>query len=129
MAATITDEKYVSLTTYKRDGSAKSVPVWIVDLGDGSCGFTTASSSYKVKRINNDERVILQASDSRGRLVEGSSPISGTATTSTADFERVRAKVQAKYGLTYRAITLMGKVAKLNGRGSGTDTAVIITFD
>ena len=46
--AAITDEKYVSLTTYKKDGSTKSLPVWIADFGDGTIGFTTASSSYKV---------------------------------------------------------------------------------
>ncbi len=60
----IADEKYVALTTYKKDGSTKSLPVWIADFGGGQVGFTTSSSSYKVKRINNDSRVILQPSNS-----------------------------------------------------------------
>lgn len=66
MAPTISSEKYVSLTTYRKDGTPKRVPVWIADLGDGTVGFTTASSSYKVKRIGNNPKVTLQPSDTRG---------------------------------------------------------------
>ena len=33
--ASIADEKYVALTTYKKDGSTKTLPVWIADFGDG----------------------------------------------------------------------------------------------
>ena len=46
-----------------------------------------------------------------------------------AEFERVRAAVKSKYGMQYRGITFFGKIAKLFGRGSGTDTGVIITLD
>ena len=49
--AGIADSKYVSLTTYKKDGTTKALPVWIADFGDGKVGFTTSSSSFKVKRI------------------------------------------------------------------------------
>ena len=66
----IADEKYVAFTTYKRNGETKSLPVWIADLGDGTVGFTTASSSYKVKRLRNDNRVILQPSDAKGNVRE-----------------------------------------------------------
>ena len=65
---TIADEKYVALTTYKKDGSEKTLPVWIADFGEGTIGFTTSSSSYKVKRIANDSRVAIQPSDSRGNV-------------------------------------------------------------
>lgn len=126
----IADEKYVSLTTYKRDGTAKALPVWIADFGDGTVGFTTASSSYKVKRIANDPRVVLQASNSRGEVKDGSEPVSGTATVVTgAEFETYRDAVQRKYGMQYRAISLLGRFMKLIGRGSGTDAAVVVTPD
>ncbi len=128
--AAIADEKYVSLTTYKRDGTAKALPVWIADFGDGTVGFTTASSSYKVKRITNDPRVVLQASNSRGEVKDGSEPVTGTATVVTGDeFETYRAAVQGKYGIQYRAIALLGRFMKLIGRGSGTDAAVVVTLD
>ena len=126
----IADEKYVALTTYKRDGEAKSLPVWITDLGDGTMGFTTASSSYKVKRLRNDNRVLLQPSDSRGNVVEGSEPVSGTAeVVQGAEFTRVRDRIKAKYGVQFTLISAIGNLARLFRRGSGTDTAIVITLD
>ena len=127
---TISDEKYVSLTTYKKDGSPKAVPVWIADFGDGTVGFTTASSSYKVKRLGNDPRVVLQPSDAKGNVTDGSEPVSGTGVAVTGpDFAKYEAIIKAKYGMQYRGIKLVGKFMNLIGRGSGTDTAVIITLD
>lgn len=126
----ISDEKYVSLTTYRKNGEAKLAPVWIADLGDGTVGFTTSSSSWKVKRLRNDPRVVLQPSDAKGKVREGTEPVTGTAVLkSGADFDSVAAIVKKKYGLQYTGITLVGKVAKLIGKGSGTDTAVVVTLD
>ncbi len=128
--AEIAHEKYVALTTYKRDGTPKSLPVWIADFGDGTIGFTTSSSSYKVKRIRNDPRVELQPSNSRGDVKEGTSAVSGTAVVVTgAEFEPCREVVKAKYGLQYRAIELIGKIQRRRGKGSGTDAGVKITLD
>ena len=127
----IATEKYVSLTTYKRDGTPKSVPVWIADLGDGTVGFTTASSSWKVKRIRNDPKVTLQPSDARGNIRPGSEAVSGTAEIrqDAAGFEAVRNRIKDKYGFQYTLTSLVGLGAKLLGRGSGTDSAVIVTLD
>ncbi len=126
----IADERYVAFTTYKRNGEAKSLPVWIADLGDGTVGFTTASSSYKVKRLRNDDRVVLQPSDAKGNVRAGTEPVTGTgAVHEGAEFDRVRDIVKKKYGIQYRAITLMGNVAKLVGKGSGTSAAIVITLD
>lgn len=126
----IADERYVAFTTYKRNGEAKSLPVWIADLGDGTVGFTTASSSYKVKRLRNDSRVVLQPSDAKGNVRDGTEPVTGSGVVHEgAEFERVRDIVKKKYGIQYRAITLMGNVAKMVGRGSGTSAAIVITLD
>ncbi len=125
----VTDAKYVSLTTNKKDGTTKSLPVWIADFGDGTIGFTTSSSSYKVKRIGNDPRVTLQPSNSKGVVTPGSQEVAGTAEVVTgAEFEKCASVLKKKYKLQYTAITLVGKVAKLFGRGSGTDCAVKITL-
>ncbi len=128
--ASITDAKYVALTTYKKDGSTKSLPVWIADFGGGQVGFTTSSSSYKVIRINNDSRVILQPCDSRGKVEEGTEPVTGSAEVKTgAEFEPYASMVKKKYGVQYGAMKLVGKFMSLIGRGSGTDAAVVITLD
>lgn len=126
----IADEKYVALTTYKRNGETKSLPVWIVDLGDGTVGFSTSSSSYKVTRLRNDNRVMLQPSDQRGNVRAGTEPVTGTGEIlSGAEFKAVNALIKSKYGFAFTVITMIGKVAKLIGKGSGTDTAIKITLD
>jgi len=125
----ISDEKYVSVTTFRKDGTPKPLPVWIADFGDRTVGFTTSSSSYKVKRITNDPGVTLQPCNSKGVVIEGSEIVTGTAeVVSGAEFERCEAIVKKKYKLQYTAIKLVGKVAKMIGKGSGTDAAVKITL-
>ena len=126
----IADEKYVALTTYRRNGESSSTPVWIADLGDATVGFTTPSGSLKVTRINHDGRVALQPSDARGNPKEGTEPVSGRAQILKGDdFTRVRAAIKAKYGVQVSLITALGKLAKLFGRDRVSDCAVVITPD
>ncbi len=120
-------EKYVRLTTFTKDGRPKQTPVWIADLDDGGLGFTTASSSWKVKRIRSNPDVVLQPSDSRGNVREATEATRGTADVRTGpDFESVRKQVASKYGIQFAAISLWGRVARLIGKGSGTDCAIVI---
>jgi len=126
----ISSEKYVALTTYRKNGESSSTPVWIADLGDGSLGFTTSGSSLKAKRIGNDRRIQLQACDSRGRVKDGSEPINGTAVVASGpDFDRVRARIKAKYGWQVSLIGLLAKAAKLVGKDQTSDHAILITLD
>ena len=120
-------EKYVRLTTFTTDGRPKQVPVWITGLDDGDLGFTTASSSWKVKRIRATPDVVLQPSDSRGRVREGTEPTRGVARVRTgAEFEAVRKQVAKKYGMQFAAISAWGRLARMIGKGSGTDCAIVI---
>jgi uncharacterized protein len=123
-------EKYVSLTTFTKDGRPKPTPVWIADLGDGTLGFTTASSSWKVRRIRATSKVVLQPSDSRGRVRQGTEPVEAKAVVKDGDaFVAVRDRVAKKYGIQYRAVSLWGSLARLVGKGSGTDCAVVVEPD
>jgi PPOX class probable F420-dependent enzyme len=126
----IAAEKYVSLTTYKKDGKPKALPVWISELPDGRVGFTTPSESWKAKRIANDPRVVLQPSNSRGVVTAGSAPLSGTAVlVSGAEYEQVRSLVKAKYGAQFHVMIAMGKVSALFGKSTAGDSAVVISPD
>jgi len=70
--------KYISLTTFKRDGTPKATPVWITGSG-GDHLFTTGADAWKTKRLRNDPRVEVQVCDMRGR-VEPDTPVHrGTA--------------------------------------------------
>lgn len=127
--STLGSEKYVSFTTFKKDGTPKPLPVWIADLGDGTLGFTTSSSSWKVKRLANNPNVELQPCDAKGNLTPDTEAVGGTAVAVEGDdFVRVQQVVKKKYGIQYSAMMLVGKAAKLIRKGSGTDRAVVITL-
>jgi PPOX class probable F420-dependent enzyme len=126
----IGSEKYVALTTYRKDGTPRPLPVWIAELDDGQVGLITPSDSWKVKRLANDDRVRVQPSDGRGNVREGTEPIDGTAVVLDGDgFERVRERVAAKYGFQYRLWGWGQKVAALRGRPAKPDRAIVITLD
>jgi len=126
----ISDEKYLSLTTYRKNGEPKELPVWIVDLGDGSMGFTTHGESWKCKRIRNNSKIMVQPCDQRGKLTPDTKAVPGTARLATgADFDRVRVGIKKKYGFMVNIIIAMNKVRGMLGKGGDSDTAIIITLD
>ena len=97
---TLSDEKYMLLTTFRRDGTPVSSPVWVVPLDGGKVGFYTSSGSGKAKRLAHTARVTVQPCDARGRLKAGTEPVEGTAqVVSGPELEAIRAKVVAKYGV------------------------------
>ncbi|WP_250000701.1 PPOX class F420-dependent oxidoreductase [Actinoplanes sp. M2I2] len=75
-------EKYVLLTTFRKDGSPVGTPVWVLPDGTG-VAIWTESRSYKVKRVRNNPRVTVAACDFRGNVrgetVEGTARIVGDA--------------------------------------------------
>ncbi|MGD0557290.1 MAG: PPOX class F420-dependent oxidoreductase [Streptosporangiaceae bacterium] len=68
--------KYISLTTYRRDGTAVATPVWFVQEGDRLL-VRTGAASGKVKRIHRDPAVRVAVCTARGRL--RGQPVSGVA--------------------------------------------------
>lgn len=125
----LADERYIALTTFTRDGTAKSTPVWPVDAGGGRIGFITSSQTWKVKRIINDRRVVVRASDAKGRAREDTPAISGSAEIVVgAAFESLHRAVKAKYGVQLRIINMLHA---LPGRKTGhrNDCAVVISLD
>ena len=127
---TISDEKYVASTTYRKSGAAVTTPTWIVPLDGGQVGFWTSSASGKFKRLRNNPRITLQPSDARGRAKAGS-PVSGTAqlVTSGAEFDAIQRKVRAKYGVMVhmsRFFNTLGHIGK--GKFPYGDVGVVITL-
>lgn len=116
--------------TYKSDGTPRPLPVWIVDLGDNTVGFTTYGDSWKCRRIHNNPKVALQPCDQRGNVTSGSEIVSGTArATQGAEFEKVAGLVKKKYGMWVSAIKMMNTVRSALGKGGQSTSAVIITLD
>ena len=57
--------KYLSLTTYRRDGSPVSNPVWFVE-DDGRLFVTTGADSYKAKRVRRNAACMVAPCTARG---------------------------------------------------------------
>jgi uncharacterized protein len=127
----ITDEKYVSTTTYRKSGAAVSTPTWIVDLDGGRVGFWTSSKSGKYKRLRNSSRVTLQPSDGRGKVKADTTPLDGRANlaTSGADFDAVQSKVRAKYGFMVPISHFFNTLGHLGKSFPYGDVAVVVTLD
>jgi PPOX class probable F420-dependent enzyme len=128
----LADAKYIAFTTYKRDGSAVTTPVWIVDLDDGKVGFYTSSGSGKAKRLKNNPKIVAQPSDARGKVKDGTSPATGTAVVvDGAERDAVYAKVVAKYGFMTKLTRLLAKVGGFVKRKQipYADRGVIVTLD
>ncbi len=124
--ADIGNQKYVSLTTYTKDGRAKAAPVWITGSG-GTYGFTTGHAAWKTKRLRNNPNVLAQPCDLRGRVVPGAPTYSGTGSVKTdpISIASVEKLLASKYGIFFRAIQLSDFVKAKIGRGSKQDTVVI----
>lgn len=106
----IADEKYVSLITFRKDGTPVASPVWIVRLPDGTAGFTTEDGSGKVKRIRNNPKVTLQACSVRGAVKEGSPVVEATAEVLLGD---AAVPVRDAIGKKYALMTKLFKVGEL----------------
>jgi uncharacterized protein len=79
---TVLDEigrsRYVSLTTYRKDGTPVATPVWHVRDGAALLVVSEAAAG-KVKRIRRDGRVVVAVCDFRGRIAPGAPSAEGTA--------------------------------------------------
>lgn len=65
--APLGDERYISLETFRKDGSGVKTPVWVAPL-EGHLVILTDGMSYKVKRLRENSRVRVAPCDVRGRL-------------------------------------------------------------
>ncbi|MET9696293.1 PPOX class F420-dependent oxidoreductase [Streptomyces sp. NPDC006529] len=115
--------RYVSLTTYRKDGTPVATPVWAVADG-GELYIWTKSDTWKVKRIRNDARVSVVACDVRGQVVEGATPREGEARLlDDAGLDRVRKLMARKYTWQYWMVDVPAMLAR---RGKRPHTAIAV---
>jgi uncharacterized protein len=112
--AALAGEKYIRLTTYRKDGTEASTPVWVVSDDGRRLLVWTGAETWKVRRIRRDPRVRVTASDARGHPkgepVDGTARLLGTNAT-----ELVQGLLNSKYGLPKRALDVFnGLMRKLS---------------
>lgn len=127
---TLGDEKYLALTTFKRDGTPITTAVWAAPLDDGKIGFWTSSASGKAKRLAHTSKVTIQPCDARGRVRAGTSVVDATAVLVTGpQLEGISTKIRAKYGVMCsitKFLATVGGIVKRKKQPYG-DRGVLIT--
>ena len=112
----LSDERFVSLTTFRKSGEGVSTPVWIARDGD-DLYVTTPAGSGKVKRLRNGTRVELRPCSRMGK-VEVDAPVvtaAGHIDESDTTEDRVNEIMLEKYGMEYR---IMMGIEKIGGKKS-----------
>ncbi|WP_307852441.1 PPOX class F420-dependent oxidoreductase [Glaciihabitans sp. dw_435] len=106
------DERFVSLTTFRKTGEAVSTPVWIARDGDALV-VTTPEESGKVKRIRNGGHVELRPCGRMGKVDDGAVSVTAEAIILADDpsRERITAIIRRKYGLEYRITMFIERLA------------------
>ena len=109
--------KYLSLTSFRRDGSGVATPVWFA--GDnGHLVVETDADSYKVKRIRRDPHVRIAVCNARGRL-RGAAVEAEARVLPDSERERVERLLARKYRIDrFTVLPLYRLVMRLRGRGA-----------
>jgi uncharacterized protein len=116
LAERLRDERYVSLTTFRRSGEPVPTPVWFVPQPDGTLLVFTGATSGKVKRLRREPRCTVAPCDARGRVHGDALPAEGVVLEAEAD--EVRQRLVRRYGWQARAF--LG-LARLRRRGRPHD--------
>jgi hypothetical protein len=99
--------RYIALTTFKRDGTAVSTPVWVTGAR-GRYVVTTGADAWKTRRLRANPAVEVRVCDARGRVKPDAAVHPGTAevSTSSADLAAADRALAEKYGWQFRATRL-----------------------
>ena len=63
----LANQRYISLTTFRSDGTQASTPVWVVSDNGERLLVWTGASTRKVRRIRHNPNVLVAASGFRGK--------------------------------------------------------------
>jgi len=101
--------KYLSLTTFRRDGTPVATPVWLVREGD-TLRVITQADSGKAKRLRHTTRVLVAPCDARGNL-KGAQVEAAAALQDPAETARTAQLVESRYGLLGKLLMWRSRLA------------------
>ena len=121
--------KYLSITSYRRDGTGVATPVWFVE-SEGRLFVETDSESFKVKRIRTNPAVTVAPSSASGRI-RGQPVPARAEVVGEGELPRIEALLKAKYRLD---LLVIGPLRWLQttfhlGKARGPLVGVVITPD
>lgn len=120
------EARYISLTTFRRDGTAVSGPVWITG-SRGRYAFTTGREAWKTKRMLGNPAIEVRVCGARGGVKPHTTVHTGTGEVSTAgaDIAAAEHALKAKYGWQFRATKLVDGIKRRLGRGPGQQVVAV----
>jgi PPOX class probable F420-dependent enzyme len=124
----LTGEKYISLMTFKQDGTPVATPVWVVSDDERRLLVWTGPQTWKVKRLRRNPRVIVTASDFRGRT-RGESYEGVGRLLDIQQGSLVEPLLDRKYGMTRRLLGLFNRLVRAITRKQPEPSAYIEIVD
>jgi PPOX class probable F420-dependent enzyme len=112
MMRTLDAARYLSLTTYRRDGRGVDTPVWFAGA-DGIYYVFSAGDAGKVKRLRRSSSARVAPCDVRGKLLGDWVAADAHLLADAAEVHRALASLRRKYGWQMR---LTDVLARLTGR-------------
>jgi PPOX class probable F420-dependent enzyme len=117
--------RYLSVTSFKRDGTGVPTPVWFVSDGRRLFALTDLYSA-KVRRMRRNPRVLIASCRANGKLRSEPVPAHVEVLTDTAELERVHDLLIERYKLSYRLAMLIYPLGRrLRGRRSVAEGAAL----
>ena len=119
--------KYLSLTSFRRDGTGVATPVWFVPE-NGRLLIETDADSYKVRRMRRNPEITIAPCTARGRLLASPVP-AHAAFLPDAERERIERLMASKYRFDVRILKPIrwAQTAFHIGRGRGKPIVLAIT--
>jgi len=115
--ASLASERYISLTTFKRDGTPVSTPVWVVSDDNRRLLVWSAASTWMVRRRRRDSSVLVAPASFRGK----ERGARRAATARLVDDPGIDELLLRKYGWQKRALDF------LNRKGQGAWATIELT--
>jgi PPOX class probable F420-dependent enzyme len=112
MGTDLDRERYISLETFRKNGSGVQTPVWAAPL-DGKLVVVTDGTSYKVKRVRANPKCRVAGCDARGKAIrtpwkDGTCRVLDDA----ADIERAHGALRQKYGWQFALVDIGAWVSR-----------------
>jgi PPOX class probable F420-dependent enzyme len=117
--------RYLSVTSFKRDGTGVATPVWFVSDGTRLFALTDLHSA-KVRRIRRNPHVLVASCRPDGKLRSEPVPALAEVLTDTPALEHVRRLLIERYKISYRLVMVVYRLARrLHGLRSVADGAAL----
>ena len=117
--------RYLSVTSFKRDGVPVATPLWFVADEQRLLALTDLHSA-KIRRIRHNRHVLVAPCRVDGKLRREPVPARAEVLTSVAELERVQKLLLGRYKTSYRVVMLFYRVGRrLRRKQSVADGAAL----